>query len=258
MTMEKALFIETGRRWQADGRWDRIYFGTESCPRLIPSLPEASRALERAASAGKKFTLVTPYLHDEGLRQVERILNGMDGALEPEVVINDYGLAALLRDGGRMVRPVLGRLLVKGMVGYRDHGVSGSLSKYMSAGNLQHPVFFDFLGRLGIGRVEVDHLYNLEAGAAPDAGVSFSMHYPNGLVTLTSRCPWRFDGVRWETGPCSRNCLGGEFTMTGEGRGTPVLMRGCAQFSLGRNPARDIGRLGVDRLVYHPSPGEEI
>jgi hypothetical protein len=178
------------------------------------------------------FTLVTPWLDDMALTDMAALLRGLPDSRGLEVVVNDWGLLRLIRREGIPVEPVLGRLLVRG--GPVANAAGGGAG-IIPAGNLDAPGFLELLTSLGVRPVLTRHL-----------GVSF--------VTLTRRCPWRFDGSRWETGPCSRPCLSGLFTLARED-GLAVIHDGNAQFVRTGDP--DMTGGGFDRVVFHPVVVEE-
>jgi hypothetical protein len=196
------------------------------------------------------FTLVTPWLDDMALTDMAALLRGLPDSRGLEVVVNDWGLLRLIRREGIPVEPVLGRLLVRG--GPVANAAGGGAG-IIPAGNLDAPGFLELLTSLGVRRVETD-------GLAPPPSVRvaggpvLTRHLGVSFVTLTRRCPWRFDGSRWETGPCSRPCLSGLFTLARED-GLAVIHDGNAQFVRTGDP--DMTGGGFDRVVFHPVVVEE-
>jgi hypothetical protein len=250
--MERALFLRPGEPLEPGPGWDRLYYGSESCPWMLPSPEELAGALEKAGSLGLPLTLVTPYLFDELMDDAERLLEALPGG--GEVVVNDYGLLRAVVESGNRLVPILGRLLVKRTVAPGSgEDSAGSLPGYLAATGLDSPLFVDFLRREGFGRVEIDHLPgdSLSTGETLPA----SYHHPLELITLTSRCPWRFDGRRWTRGPCSRPCLEGDIALNSPGGRLDNLLSGCAQY-IRREELPDLGGTAVDRLVIHRRPGE--
>ena len=92
----------------------RLYFGQEFCEKALPTLKELDQALEMGEKKGLAFTLVTPYVTEEGLGGVKNLLAQL-AKLKPqaEVVVNDWGVLELLVREYPALTPVLGRLLNK-------------------------------------------------------------------------------------------------------------------------------------------------
>ena len=92
----------------------RIYYGSEFCTRLAPSIENISQAYELAIELGLGFTLVTG-LQSEGL--LSKTLVSVDWLAgqgdDCEVVVNDYGLLSMLDDYSENLGLLAGRLLLK-------------------------------------------------------------------------------------------------------------------------------------------------
>lgn len=93
---------------------DRLYFGSEFCQKLMPSLDECKIAYAYAIDHGMKFTFVTSGLFENGIKKAEKsisYLNGLDD--EVEVVCNDWGTVHLIRSKYKRIKIVLGRMIDK-------------------------------------------------------------------------------------------------------------------------------------------------
>ena len=116
-TVEKAVYflsIDELLAWDED--CDRFYFGQEFCQRLLPTVPDLMRAVERAASRNLGFTLVTPFVTNAGMARVKELVRSLpdnfpEGLLE--VVVNDWGVLSWLHRERPVLPLALGRLLVK-------------------------------------------------------------------------------------------------------------------------------------------------
>src|ERR1041385_645574 len=111
---ETALPDELAQRF-GPAQFTRIAYGTEFCENLLPS-PEA---LRNVVAAGRPLTFLTPYVGDEGIAQLRRLLPELG---EAEVVFNDWGVLRMLRREFPHLVPVQGRLLNKSL---RDPRVTG-------------------------------------------------------------------------------------------------------------------------------------
>lgn len=94
----------------------RIYFGNEFCERLITDWQEIRNILTLAKKKNLNFTLVTPYVTNEGLQKLKRLFSNLNKIEEEiEVVVNDWGVLNLFHRDYKNLKPVLGRLLNKMM-----------------------------------------------------------------------------------------------------------------------------------------------
>jgi len=144
--------------WDAQGGYRRLYFGQEFCERLLPTRSQLDEMQERARELGLAFTLVTPYVTEEGLEQVEALVGHLSGCdSRAEVVVNDWGVLYWLRETHPDLVPVLGRLLTKQKRGPRILNLKGivpdTMIDHFRRSNVDLPVLVEFLGRMGIKRV---------------------------------------------------------------------------------------------------------
>ena len=112
---ERALFIEPGfRDWPQTEGYDRIYFGSEFCEKLLPTVETEEAIMSDRPRGRPQFTLVTPYLTDAGMKNLAVLLECLarKGPESLEIVFNDWGTLNLMacEYGGRF-QAVLGRLL---------------------------------------------------------------------------------------------------------------------------------------------------
>lgn len=93
---------------------NRLYFGSEFCQKLMPSLDECKRAYAYALKHGMKFTFVTSALFENGLKKAEENISYMNGLKdEVEVVCNDWGAVHLIKSKYKKIKIVLGRMIDK-------------------------------------------------------------------------------------------------------------------------------------------------
>ena len=109
--LEKALVVNKLGRLKL--RSDRIYFGNEFCQNLMPTVAALTRYYTWAKKKKKDFTFVTPYLTNDWLAKLKKLLAFLDSQGRTEVVFNDWGVFKVIRDNFPNLQPVLGRLLTK-------------------------------------------------------------------------------------------------------------------------------------------------
>lgn len=256
--------------------WRRLYWGNEFCETLIPTAGEARRLAGLARERGLPWTLVTPYLSDEGLDRMQRLLEELpEDCLPAEAVVNDWGLLRWLRREFPPVSPVLGRLMNKMIRDprvaphYDRPGAPPEAMRALRGFSLLAADYGSFLEEAGVGRVEVD---NPPQGLEVDfreLGFRGSLYLPFGFVTSGRLClPGSLDRPREHKfsllGTCGRECrrVALELRNTrspyaGE-RGLTLYQRGNTVFYLqtpeavGRALEESLGH-GVDRVVWQPA-----
>lgn len=239
---------------------DRVYLGHESCADRIPSGRRLKDGLARLREAGKKITLVTPFLFESDFKRVAGAVEATSTGPNPlEVVCNDWGLLHWLAVC-RAAEPVLGRLLAgqatdprfaafsspeeqrpwERFVAHAD-GVAVSLryrpppdalAEHLRGCAACIPEVLAFLREMGVRRFEVSHpLQGLRL--APEPGWSVTLHLPEVPVAFTRR-RWRGGGAKW---------LHPTF---------PVALRQRDNMVFYRNESQppDPGSMGIDRFVH--------
>lgn len=241
----------------AGGSWDRLYLGSEFCAWRLPAPRRLRRAVQEARRRGLAFTLVTPFLDEEGLGMVVELARTLPEGEGTEVVANDPGLLEALAGGGWGGTLVAGRLLTRQR---RGPGVQvfgepvPEAREALRASALDSAAYVEWLGETyGVRRFELDDLVQ-GAGTVPvPPGVRLSLYRPWLLVTATRNCPWIFDGRSWDRRRgCAAPCRGRTLRLEPEEGGRPLALGGCAQFLEHRSD----GPLPpwVDREVHQPAP----
>ena len=115
MKMEKAIFITNpaNLKYYKPG-FSRIYFGSEFCQTLIPTVESLERALDFARSKNLEFSFVTPFVTESGLYCLEEIFGFLESRVENcEVIVNDWGVLEVLSRRYKGFVLSLGRLLTR-------------------------------------------------------------------------------------------------------------------------------------------------
>lgn len=252
----KAVYLTRSADLKGVGTgFDRLYFGHEFCPWLVPGEKELERVRTAAAARGLAFTLVTPILGEESLAKAGKLVDLLVPGDGDEVVVNDMGLLELLSRREWKGVAIVGRLLTRQR---RGPGWRGDLpegegdSRYLRGSALDSPHFVEWLRRTyGVRRFEIDNLVQgVEVGELP-GDVRLSVYHPWLFLTATTLCPWTFDGSRWKRGEKCPSCQGEVLELTpGEG-GRKIFMAGGVQYL--ENDSDEIyGGPGVDRRILQP------
>ncbi len=256
--VEKALYATALKQIKNAKGYSRVYFGAEFCQWRLPAPAAALRALYISSGLGMKLTLLTPWLTDTGMKKAKAILGKLAGAgaLDVEVVVNDFGLLAVLKDEFPMFVPVLGpspckaETLPEGAEYNRWVARFGACviyaSRYRGPGDRfvsQEP---------WNKRVELDSpLQGIEADLKP-LGLKGTIYTPYAYVTTTRHCPASFDGKSWQafTGCKIKGCLKNVIELDNPAHEKGILMRGNTQFVENAVLPEGLAGMGIDRIVH--------
>jgi hypothetical protein len=255
--MEYAIFASKVEHLKyCDDNFSRLYFGNEFCQYLLPTVLDMEHVLDFARSLN--FTLVTPYVTDEGLAALKSVLDLVSQRKsESEVVFNDWGVLSILRDQYPSLEPVMGRLLNKMKRGPRLVTVLNSMTEdsieYFRSSNLSVPLFRRFLLDKRVRRAEFDNVFQ---GIAFDFGeMELSLYMPFAYVTTTRAClvnacdiPEKGDLVG--IFPCQQECQKYTFYLESEVMPVTLVRRGNTVFFRNEEIPQGFGR--VSRVVIEP------
>jgi hypothetical protein len=263
--MEKAVYItkidDINEVMNRISDFSRVYFGNEFCERLLPKREELEEMLVFAKENGMRFTFVTPYVTNQGLRILEKLFEYLSKTDEScEVVFNDFGvLKVLLKRYEDDFKPVMGRLLIKMKRGPRLMNLIDILPetsvRYFRSYSLDTRIFRDFLLKNKIERVELDNLLQGVHLNLANHGISASLYVPYAYITTTRAClSINCDvlGKEDDVGvfPCKKECQKYVFYL--RNRIMPVLLirKGNTVFFKNEKIPENLEKIGVDRIVY--------
>lgn len=174
--------------------FSRCAFGNEFCEHLIPSPAALRSAIEAARSRDLAFTLLTPYVSNEGLVALRPLFDLLAQAGAAEVVFNDWGVLNLLRREFPALTPVQGRLLNKSLRDPRVTTMYASAPSPTAAinalqrSNLDCESYTSFLSRLGVNAVEMDNLPQGNDLSFAESGMKISVYLPFGFISTSRIC----------------------------------------------------------------------
>ena len=261
--MEQAVFISSPNHLKyCDENFTRLYFGTEFCERLIPTLPQVRKTLSFAEEKGLAFTLVTPYVTNQGLQKLEKVLAFLaEQAPGVEVVFNDWGVFQFLKEAQLPVTPVLGRLLTKMKRGPRMMNILDKVppetARYCRTTGLTVPEVRNFLKHNGIARIELDNLLQGIDLDDTDDAIHKSLYMPFAFVStsrfcLTANCEDEKKKDYVGVFPCNRECQKYTFTLINPVMTVPLLRKGNTIFFMNDAIPDIVARQQVDRIVVEP------
>ena len=257
--------------------FERVYFGNEFCQHLIPAIEHIDKVKKIAKEKHLKFTLVTPYVTDSGMKNLLPLFSYLDECDENiEVVVNDYGVLYALSSRYRRLVPVLGRLMNKME---RDPRFAMELPSGMTPGQLSvwqqtclsQPHYKRILAEMGIKRFEFDIVPQGMKVDLSDGRFPASLYYPWTYTTTGRICETgsinldNIEKFRLDI-PCQKECQKyfacwvpvseskNEYDAR-SARSCYIFKIGNAIFMLCEAPGEIIRNLfsqGFDRIVYGP------
>ena len=255
-------------------RFTRLYFGQEFCERAMPGKQDMLEAIGECERKKIAFTMVTPYVTENGLAGLEELLGQLAG-VQPgcEVVVNDWGVLYMLREKFPTFRPVAGRLLNKIL---RDPRMNYHLSRQGSAGQMKMFRGCSFssrhmknlLGIESVDRVDLDNYFQGLDEDLPNWGFGLSLYVPFGCIATGRICLFSSWGqkknhkFRTSGYQCSRQCRRYRLELSSREypsenyrvfvKGNTVFYEQTGAFLAGGLAAAR--KQGVSRIVYHPEP----
>lgn len=192
--------------WLARYTPTHIYFGSEFCEHLLPSPRTLEQAIDYARANGLKFALLTPIASPDVLCRLSELLPLLPQGTE--VVVNDWGVAALVAPYFPKLRLIAGRVLCRMT---KDPRLGSDWAQQCSH-NLDSPWLQALLRRLNIEKVEIDMPLFANATALSHVPLLQSVHLPYFCIAKGRMCrpgslrikgPERFAVGR----PCHKECL---------------------------------------------------
>lgn len=259
--MESALFVSKIANLDFFGSsYSRLYFGNEFCQNLLPSIEELRYVLKFVLDGEIPFTFVTPFVTDNYLPTVQRLICEID-RLKPrsEVVFNDFGVFHMLKRLDHQLLPVMGRLLCRMKRGPRLMPIIDKLPKttvnYFRRSNLTVPILREFLIDHGVKRIELDNvLQGIDLEVTP---LEASIYYPFAYVTTTRFClvnscdkPHRSEIIG--IFPCNKECQNYAFILRNDVMPVELIRKGNSLFFKNENLPQDLNEKGINRLVIQP------
>ena len=235
-----------------------IYFGSEFCEFLLPSVEKLKRALHLAREAQCALALLTPIASDGVIDRLRELLPLLHAG--SELIVNDWGVAAFAQREFSGLRLAAGRLLCKMIKDPRlDSAVWAGLYPHGLGGRSFHAL----LDKLGIERIELDVPPYARPQVFSSLGRKAAVHTPYAYVTKGRIC--RIGSLslaptqKFAPGrECQRECLRYAAAMERPGKSADLgtQQRGNAMFyrhtpAMSAAAAAAIVEGWVQRVVLH-------
>jgi hypothetical protein len=182
------------REFFGDIHITQCVFGNEFCEHLTPSAQSLDEAINAAREHELEFTLLTPFVGNDGINGLRPLFERLAVEREAEVVFNDWGVLNLLRREFQTLKPIQGRLLNKSL---RDPRVTtmyasspsppGTLATLRQS-NLECDSYAPLLRRFGVETVELDNLpQGIDLGFVQH-GLQAHVYLPFGFISASRVC----------------------------------------------------------------------
>ena len=285
--MEKAIFItKISQLKYITAGYDRLYYGNEFCERLIPGPKHLRNILCYLKKRKLKFSLVTPYVTDKGLKKVELLLELLKSEkINCEIIINDFGVLNLINQKYLNLTPVLGRLLTKQKRGPRlikllkrnvrlhfvktqgnpkikyciiQKKLPPGVDPYYKGSNAGSvPVIHDFLISQRVRRIELDNTAHGLFLKLPKENISASLYLPYVYISTTFFCPTAGCNEKKKSllkiKSCNKECQSFIFKLRHKTIPRVIFLKGNTQFYKNTKVSlRQLKNAGVSRLVFQP------
>jgi len=255
--MQRAVYISKIETLsELSGSYDRLYFGTEFCEHLLPTVKALKRAQKEALDRDWQFTLVTPYVTDAGLARLEKLLPLLSEG--DEVVVNDWGVLDWLAADFPQLTALLGRLLTKQKRGPRIMNVVDivppAMLSHFRRSNVDTPHLHNWLiKKMNVARFELDYpLQGIERRADVPASLYTPwMYVSTTRLCLTNHCENRTQSLR-AIFTCDHACQRHAFTLKHPNMPATLHLAGNTIFVRRDDLPANMEELGIDRLVIMP------
>jgi hypothetical protein len=257
--------------------YNRIYFGNETCERLIPDTDELEKVYTQLTGQGIPLTYVTPYTGPDGIKKIEQNLHYLNAFNDIEVVFNDWGVLHLIEKKFPNLEPVFGRLMIKSKRDPRFSESPYSIHPYkiekldkvarkqvesIIGNSLEIPGYTEFLSGKGIGRAGFETLPSESEDIKKQfkkntSGMQFDLYWPWTYISSGRNCQ-----IAAYTQPagkihpagkkCYYQCRDYEFGFSSDKQMLESVQRGNAIWMNTTKMLMEYIKYDFDRLVYQP------
>ena len=169
----------------------RIYWGSESCVRLLPSTTQLQQLLSIFKRKKLSLTLVSPaMLNDQGIIRLRGIFDHLNSATQrTEVVVNDWGALELLQEYSNLT-PLFGRLLNKGEKDPRPRykELGKARLKILRSPITANQEMIKYLISQKVAGIEFDNLGQGFEFGGKTPKINLHIYYPLVATSLTRVC----------------------------------------------------------------------
>lgn len=245
-----------------DVYFDSLYFGNEFCELDIPSTFEFNCALECCSAYKMEVVLVTPPVTNYGIKKISDLLKWcLSKGIHPKVVVNDIGVASMIKRDFSQSEIILGRMFDKTAREYRCE--QNALKQYFGNEGMEYvlttAVFGEEFNRIrenfNIKKISVDNM-ELNFSKIP-TDCAIDLYWPYIYVTTGRLCLFRNAGRKnmdmftlddYDCNHMCRNCFA-ELKETSIRKKTRLLQKGNTIYARDDKMFPDKSQHGFDQIV---------
>ena len=236
-----------------------LYFGTEFCEDLLPGEDEAESFCILARETGIEAILLTPVVTPSGLRQVARLLTGLERrGWSPTVTFNDWGVLKLLRESFPQLVRKAGRLINRGI---RDPRLTQAAPNPGAMTDNKGDKLRSLLLRHGVTGVETDPDLDGLYLSSEASGLQRVLHLPYTFAASGRNCLIKAEVMDAEksfskglghgcSAPCRERCHPVKRADTE----VPLWRAGNTLFYQVSKASAEVHMSRCDRIVLHERP----
>jgi len=237
----------------------RIYFGSEFCERLIPTIKELKKVIDFCDKNVLNFTLLTPFVTDITMKKLKELFEFLKrfDTENLEIVFNDWGVFHLLKNEYEFNLAV-GRLLTKqkkdpsfieDLIDEKFLNLDSDTKSIIKGCSMDaSPLIKDFLLK-NVLRIELDNVYQ---GIDVNVDIKKSLYYPFVPVTTTRFCMTHSYALKKPyirgKNPCNKECLKTFYKYTINN--VHLFLKGNTQFYCNNQLPQNVEIF--DRIVFEP------
>ncbi len=249
----------------------------EFCQNLIPNLVDTENILEFVKKNDLKFSFVTPFVTERGLKRLKEIFSWLKKKkIGCEVVVNDWGVLEYLHDEfSKYFGLALGRLLVRQQ---RDPAVKRAIEKQLpfavkgkdgkiriivhkipdkqyqegiKASYVNSPSLQGLLSKFGIKRVELNNL--IQGLSLERIKFKKSIYTPFVNISTSRFCPMetRYQKI-YRINVCKKECQRHYDILRNRAIPKIIYKRGNTTFYKHSLNIKKILNTDIDRVVFQP------
>lgn len=256
--MEKAAAVESFSQLEkiSLAGISRIYFGSETCEKKIPSAAEVKQAMAYCKKRSLGFSLMSPFCTDFGIARLKKIFPLLSE--EDEIIANDFGVLLSAKKCNAQI--VAGRLLNRQSRDPRIASLKGNVPEemleHLSLSQASLSEFRKILSSFSVKRVELDNLLHGIGTSISGTGFSASLYFPMVFVSATRLCLSAGAGKIGESKklgifPCGQECGQFSFALKNPAFHSRLFIAGNALFFENNSLPNEseLEKKGIDRIV---------
>ena len=251
----------------------RIYFGHETCEKLLPEYDEISDLLNISDKKNIELTFVTPFLSEKGFEKTVLFLDKLKSSKgRIEIVSSDWGLINWMISNDVGI-PVISRFLTGQQVDFRlshigenmptqvifmdgkyykltSEDLSDELKTHLESCTLLKSRSLEMFSNMGINRYELSNVLR-PINLPNNEKVHFSLHIPFIPLTIFRLCPETFDFNDKRKSCNALNCNNNRSKWQHKQTGKELYWRDNALYYCNHDDKSQINvNKSIDRIVY--------